>query len=92
MQKWDDNDVLCGKCGKICSQSNTEWLEKAPKRLIMRLQRAHVVGSNVEKLFTKVDLPNDKVNLSLCGEGGISGDVAGSSYELYAAVKHRGRL
>lgn len=92
LRKWDEDNVRCPKCKKMCSQFNTEWLEKAPRNLIMRLQRADIVEGKVQKIFTQVDLPREKIDLSVCGDGGIAGDQEGSSYELYAVVKHRGEL
>ena len=90
--KKEIEDITCESCSKTGSRSRTTYLQQAPKNLIIRLQRADWDGEGISKTFTKVNLTDDKIDLSVCEDGGIPGDQAGSSYKLYAVIKHRGRV
>ena len=82
-----DNSLKCENCNKKGGMTTTTYLKHAPAQMIVKLCRAMPNG----KILTKVTIPTECVDLSVCQRGAIRGDPAGSSYHLTGVIKHRGK-
>ena len=86
MNREEAHTAVCGKCGVRGRSTITTHFKKAPENLIIHLSRASMEG----KVFTKVDIPLDAIDLTVCAPECIPGDPS-AKYELFGMIKHQGQ-